>query len=241
MKRLDSNKLNISIQQSEQIMTMLKSQGLTESEINEILNDEYSSFQSGHELANLFNSDGNYQNILRGLADGYTLEELPKIGVQQGKIQNFLGMLNKWNLSVENAKAINQYSNGSNMILSLKKGNSTKEDIKGRIKTDMVEKLKARGISEEQINEIQKFIDTLDLEKPIHDNFKTVREYADKMGTKQSCYPSMCSEVKDMDRLKHIDSTIENLDDGLSKTRLPKSMKLYRAIKTNGQMQSKDY
>ena len=49
---------------------MLQRQGLTESEINGIINGEYSSFQTDMDLTQIFSSDGNYQNVLRGLADG---------------------------------------------------------------------------------------------------------------------------------------------------------------------------
>ena len=57
----------------------------------------------------------------------------------------------------------------------------------------------------------------------------------------RNCYPSICTAVKSMDSLEHIDSTLASLDDGLSKSRLPQSMKLYRAIKTNGKINTEDY
>ena len=57
----------------------------------------------------------------------------------------------------------------------------------------------------------------------------------------RNCYPSICTAVKGMDSLEHIDTTLANLDEGLSKSRLPQSMKLFRAIKTNGEINSEDY
>ena len=62
--------------QAQRISNMLQKQGLTESEINEILNGEYLSFQNDIDLTQTFSSDGNYQDILRGLADGYSIDEL---------------------------------------------------------------------------------------------------------------------------------------------------------------------
>lgn len=238
---MNKERLNLSLEQEQKMFNMLQKQGFSQSEIDIILNGEYLSFQSENNLTNLFSSDGNYQNVLRGLADGYTIDELPQIGIKQNEIQNFLEMLDKCNLSVENAKAINQYSNGSNMILSVKKGIASREEIQSGINKEMFEKLQLRGMSEKQIFEVQKFIETLDLDRPIHDNFTSVNEYVNQMNIPRNCYSPICTAVSGMDKLKHIDATIESLDDGLSKARLPESMKLYRAIKTNGQRQPEDY
>ena len=68
--------LKMSNIQIQQISSMLQKQGLTEAEINEIINGEYSSFQTDIDLAQTFSSDGKYQNVLRGLADGYSIDEL---------------------------------------------------------------------------------------------------------------------------------------------------------------------
>ena len=57
-------KLKMSNEQAQQISNMLQKQGLTEAEINEILNGEYSSFQTDMDLTQIFSSDGNYQNVL---------------------------------------------------------------------------------------------------------------------------------------------------------------------------------
>ena len=48
------------------------------------------------------------KKVLQGLVDGYTMEELPQIGVNQSEIQGFIDAINSYNISVENAKAINQ-------------------------------------------------------------------------------------------------------------------------------------
>lgn len=149
--------------------------------------------------------------------------------------------LEKNNLSVDNAKAINQYSNGSNMILSMKRGTANKSQIQSGIKSEMMGKLQTRGLNQEQISSIKDYIGTLDFNKPVHENYKMVNQYMKKMNIPHNCYPSICTAVKGMDSLEHIDSTLASLDDGLSKSRLPQSLKLYRAIKTNGKMNPENY
>lgn len=54
-----------------------------------------------------------------------------------------------------------------------------------------------------------------------------------KMNLPKVCSSSVCKAVKDMNSFEHIDETIASLDDGLSKARLPQSMKLYRATRAN--------
>lgn len=238
---MNKERLNLPLEQEHKIANMLQSQCFSQSEIDIILNGEYSCFQSENDLTNLFSSSGNYQNVLRGLADGYTIDELPQIGIKQSEIEGFLGMLDKCNLSVENAKAINQYSNDSNMILSIKKGTTSRKEIQRVINKEMFKKLQLRGMSEEQIFEVQKFIETLNLDRPVHENFTSVNEYINQMNIPRNCYSPICTAVSGMDKLKHIDTTIESLDEGLSKSKLPESIKLYRAIKTNGQRQPEDY
>ena len=51
--------IRMSNEQAQQISNMLQRQGLTESEINEIINGEYSSFQTDMDLTQIFSSDGN--------------------------------------------------------------------------------------------------------------------------------------------------------------------------------------
>lgn len=233
--------LKMSNEQAQQISSMLQRQGLTETEINEILNGEYSSFQTDMDLTQIFSSDGNYQNVLRGLADGYSIDELQQQGVSPREIDGFMQELEKNNLSVDNAKAINQYSNGSNMILSMKRGSADKSQIQNGIKSDMMSKLQTRGLNQEQISSIEDYIGTLDFNRPVHENYEMINQYMQKMNIPHNCYPSICTAVKGMDSLEHIDSTLASLDDGLSKSRLPQSMKLYRAIKTNGEMNPENY
>ena len=233
--------LKMSNEQTQILTDILKKQGLTESKIDEIINGEYSSFQNSMDLKQIFNSDANYQNVLRGLADGYTIDELIQQGTNPKEIDGLMQELKKNNLSIENAKAINQYSNGSNMILSMKRGWADRSQIQNGIKTDMVDKLKARALSQEQIKGIEDYIQSLDFSKPVHENYEMISQYIQQSNIPHNCYPSICTAVKDMDSLEHIDSTLSNLDEGLSKARLSNSMKLYRAIKTDGNINPESY
>lgn len=233
--------LKMSNEQTQTLTDILKKQGLTESKIDEIINGEYSSFQNSMDLKQIFNSDANYQNVLRGLADGYTIDELIQQGTNPKEIDGLMQELKKNNLSIENAKAINQYSNGSNMILSMKRGWTDRSQIQNVIKTDMADKLKARALSQEQIKGIEDYIQSLDFSKPVHENYEMISQYIKQSNIPHNCYPSICTAVKDMDSLEHIDSTLSNLDEGLSKARLSNSMKLYRAIKTDGNINPESY
>lgn len=233
--------LKMSNEQTQTLTNMLKKQGLTESEIDEIINGAYSSFQNNMDLKQIFDSDANYQNVLRGLADGYTIDELIQQGTNPKEVDGLLQELKKNNLSIENAKAINQYSNGSNMILSMKRGWADRNQIQNGIKIDMEDKLKARALSQEQIKGIEDYIQSLDFSKPVHENYEMISQYIQQRNIPHNCYPSICTAIKDMDSLEHIDSTLSNLDEGLSKSRLSKSIKLYRAIKTDGNINLESY
>ena len=80
---MEIEQLKLSSTQKQQITNMLQNQGLSQSDINEILNGNYSKFQNEADLTDVFSSSENHQKVLQGLADGYTMEELPQIGVNQ--------------------------------------------------------------------------------------------------------------------------------------------------------------
>ena len=86
---MQTEKIKMLAKQEQQITDMLHSQGLTKSEIDVILKGEYASFKTDLELTNLFSLDGNYQNVLRGLADGYSINELQQIGINLAEIEEF--------------------------------------------------------------------------------------------------------------------------------------------------------
>lgn len=161
-------------------------------------------------------------------------------GINKQDIEKFQSRLEECNLSVENALAINQYSNGSNMILSIKKGIASKAEIKENIFSELKEKLEAREMDVGNFDEFRKIIQELDYNKPVHENYDMLKNALEKLDIPKNCLTSMNSAIKNFNSLEHIYETIKQLDDGLSKARLPESMKVYRAIKSNPDMNLKE-
>lgn len=221
--------LKMSIEQREQISTMLQNQGLSQAEIDEILNGAYSSFETSTELQNVF-ENGKYENVLNMLSDGFTMEEIEQSDISAREIQEFKEMLDSNNWTVENAKAIHQYTDGSNMILGIKRGQD-KATFKQGIEQQLSESLKQRGISQDEILDIQKQLQEMDYGRPVHENYELINNYMREQSLPSTCAPSVRKAIQSMDRFEHIDETIGALDDGLSKTKLQDSMKLYRAMK----------
>lgn len=238
---MKKEQITIPEEHKQKLLIFLQNLGFAENQINQILNVNYSVFQNETDLIELFGAKRNYQKILQFLSDGYTMGELQQMGVTDKEIQSFMETLDSYNISVDNAKAINQYSNGSNMILSIKKKTASREDIQSGIMQDLFEKLQIRGMGQTQITEVNNFIQQLDYSRPIHNNYDMINSYMEEMNLPKNCFPSICKTIKDINSLEHIDETISSLDEGLSRTRLPQSMKLYRAIKTNTQVNVQNY
>lgn len=229
---MDFEKLKMTQPEYQRLSTILKTQGLSETQIHNILNGEFSTFERSEELSKAFEKNGNFQTILQYLSDGYTIDELESKGVKSIDIEKFKIMLNGCNLTVENAIAFNQYSNCSNMILSVKRGSDSRKDIKQGIINDLTSKLQERGIDEKIISEIQNSIQRLDYQRPLHENYYILRNIFSEYHIPNNCYPTINTAIKHLNSFQHIDETIEQLDDGLSKARIPQSMKLYRAVKS---------
>lgn len=147
---MKTEQLTMSADQRQQLTTMLQSQGISQAEIDQIINGDYESYDTGTDLENAYGGLKKHGDVLEKLSDGYTMEELQEQGISADKIQQFKEMLNTKNLTVDNAKAIYQYSIGSNMILGIKRGTS-KEAIKEQIIADLEESLIGRGIAETDI------------------------------------------------------------------------------------------
>ena len=229
---MDFEKLKMTQLEYQRLLEILKTQGLSENQIHNILNGEFSAFEQSEELSKAFENNGNFQTILQYLSDGYTIDELESKGIKSIDIKKFKIMLNGCNLTVENAIAINQYSNGSNMILSVKRGSASRENIKQGIIDDLTSKLQERGIDEKVISEIQKSIQGFDYQRPLHENYYILRSIFSENHIPNNCYPTINTAIKNLNSFQHIDETIEQLDAGLSKARIPQSMKLYRAVKS---------
>lgn len=230
---MDFEKPRITQIKYQKLSETLKTQGLSEAQINNILNGDFSAFKQSEELSIVFENNGNFQTILQCLSDGYKLDELESKGIKSQDIEKFRTMLNDYNLTVENAKALNEYSNDSNMILSIKRDSASRNDIKQGIINDLTKKLQERKIDENVINQIQKSIQELDYQRPLHENYDILKSDFNEYHIPNNCYPTINTAIKYLNSFKHIDETIKQLDDGLSKARLPQSMKLYRAIKSN--------
>lgn len=227
-----TEQLHMSAEQKEQITTMLQSQGISQSEIDQIINGDYESYDTGTDLESAYGGLKKHGDVLEKLSDGYTMEELQGQGISADKIQQFEEMLETRNLTVDNAKAIYQYSIGSNMILGVKRGTS-KETIREQIITDLDEALRGRGVAEADIEKMKQFVQSADYQSPLHSNYDIANEYMEQMGFRQNARVSVRSAMQSIDRCTHIDETIAALEDGLGSTHLSKSMKLYRAVKSS--------
>ncbi len=227
-----TEQLHMSAEQKEQITTMLQSQGISQSEIDQIINGDYESYDTGTDLESAYGGLKKHGDVLEKLSDGYTMEELQGQGVSTDKIQQFKEMLDTRNLTVDNAKAIYQYSIGSNMILGVKRGTS-KETIREQIIIDLDEALRGRGVAEADIEKMKQFVQSADYESTLHSNYDIANEYMEQMGFQKNARVSVRSAMQSIDRCTHIDETIAALEDGLGSTHLSKSMKLYRAVKSS--------
>ena len=230
---MKNEKIDMSLEQRQQISSMLQLQGLSQSEIDVILNGEYQSYDSEYDLESAFGGLRKYGDVLEKVSDGYTMDELQAQGISPQKIEEFNQMLTEKNITIDNAKAIYQYSIGSNMILGVKRGTS-KETIEEQIMSDLEESLQARGVGQEDIEKMKQFVKDSDYsETPLHDNYDIANSYMEQIRLKQNSRVSVRSAMQSMDRCYHIDETITSLDEGLGSTKMPKSMKLYRAVKSS--------
>lgn len=216
-----NEKIEMSQEQKQQISSMLQSHGLSQSEIDVILNGEYEGYDSEYDLESAFGGLRKHGDVLERLSDGYTMDELQAQGISAQKIDAFNQMLSEKHITVDNAKAIYQYSVGSNMILGVKRGTS-KETIQEQIMSDLEESLQARGVQQEDIERMKKFVKDSDYgETPLHDNYDMANEYMEQIGLKQNSRVSVRSAMQSMDRCTHIDETIASLEEGLGSTNMP--------------------
>jgi len=133
---MSNEQIRISSEQAQKISQMLQNDGVSQTEIAQIISGNYETYNTEYDLEVSFGGLKKHGDILEKLSDGYTIEELQQQGISEQKIQAFQDMISQKNLSVDNAKAIYQYSIGSNMILGVKRGTS-KETIQEQIMTDL--------------------------------------------------------------------------------------------------------
>lgn len=229
---MSSERIQMSPGQTQRISNMLQSQGISQSEIDRIINGEYETYSTEYDIESSLGGLKKYGDVLEKLSDGYTMDELQTEGISKQKIQEFQDMLQERNLTVDSAKSIYQYSVGSNMILGVKRG-VTKDAIKDQIIQDLESSLQTRGVPQSDIESMKQFIKDTNYQETLHSNYDRVNEYMEQIGVHPKARVSVRSAMQSMDRCAHIDETISSLDEGLGRTNLPKSMKLYRAVKSN--------
>lgn len=229
---MSSERIQMSPEQAQRISNMLQSQGISQSEIDRIINGEYETYSTEYDIESSLGGLKKYGDVLEKLSDGYTMDELQTEGISIQKIQEFQDMLQERNLTVDSAKSIYQYSVGSNMILGVKRG-VTKDAIKDQIIQDLERSLQTRGVPQSDIETMKQFIKDTNYQETLHSNYDRVNEYMEQIGVHPKARVSVRSAMQSMDRCAHIDETISSLDEGLGRTNLPKSMKLYRAVKSN--------
>lgn len=178
-----------------------------------------------------YKSKLDYQKILRYLADGYLIENLKSEDVKEEEIQIFLKDLENNNLTIDNVKAINQYSNRSDIILGIKKGLISKGDVINDIIYQLNSSLKYRGTTSTNIEKINCYILQLDYTKPLYLNYNITGDYIKNLDLPMSTKATILSAVKNLDILNRIDEIIFNLEDALLKSSIKEDIKVYRAIK----------
>lgn len=229
---MTTERLNIDPNYTNGLIEMLRQNGLSEALIDVIVNGTYKEYSSSEELASssIFKND-EYSSIIQALSEDYTLGEMSSsLGISQDKIDKFKVALKDSNLTVDNVKAFNRYSSGSNMILSAKRGVS-KETISQGIDTELDSRLVEYGFPQEYISQIHDYVNGLDYSKPLHENWQATTRYLEQYGISKKYSAAINSTVMHKNSLAHLDETLSFLDQGLT-TRLPESMKLTRAVKS---------
>lgn len=229
---MTTGKLNMNPNYTNGLIEMLRQNGLSEADIDVIVNGTYKEYSSSAELdsSSIFKGD-EYSSIIQALSEDYTLEEMnSSLGISQDKIDNFKVVLKDNNLTIDNVKAFNRYSSGSNMILSAKRGVS-REIISQGIDTELDSRLAEYGFPQEHISQIHDYVDSLDYSKPLHENWQATTKYLEQYGISKKYTAAINSTVMHKNSLAHLDETLSSLDQGLT-TKLPESMKLTRAVKS---------
>ena len=228
---MNGERLNMNPDYTNGLIEMLRQNGLSEADIDVIVNGTYREYSSSEEIASssTFQND-EYSSIIQALSEDYTLEEMnSSLGISQEKIDSFRATLQDNNLTVDNVKAFNRYSSGSNMILSAKRG-VPREIISQGIDAELDSRLAEYGFSQEHISQIHDYVNGLDYSKPLHENWQATTRYLEQYGISRKYTAAINSTVMHKNSLAHLDDTLSSLDQGLT-TRLPESMKLKRAVK----------
>lgn len=227
---MSTEKLNMKPDYTNGLIEMLRQNGLSESDISIIVNGDYQKYSSSKELASSIFKNDEYSSIIQALSEDYTLDEMNfSLGISQNKINSFKDILQRNNLTIDNVKAFNRYSSGSNIILSAKRGIPKNTILQG-IDAELDLRLTEYGFSKEHISQIHDYVNALDYSKPLHENWQAMKKYLEQYGISKKYVAVINSTVMHKNSLAHLDETLSALDQGLT-TKLPKSMKLTRAVK----------
>ncbi len=230
---MNDERLNLNSNYKSNLIEMLKTQGLSDADIDVIVNGTYKQYTSSEQIASssIFQND-EFSSIIQALSEDYTLEEMPNtLGISQEKIEAFKNDLQTNNLTIDSVKAFNRYSSGSNMILSAKRG-VPRETISQGIDAELESRLTEYGFPQEHISKIHDYVNGLDYSKPLHENWSKTTSYLEQYGISRKYTAAINSTVMHKNSLAHLDETLSSLDQGLT-TRLSESMKLTRAVKSD--------
>ncbi len=230
-----ASKLTMNSDFENQITEMLTQEGLSPEDIQVILKGDYQSFSSEEDMSSklspIFQNE-EYTSVIQGLADGYTLEEMPQeLGISVDKVNAFKTIIDQNQLSIEEVKALNKYTIGSNMILGVKRG-VPKEQVFESITSEFHSRMTEYGFQEEQIRQIGDYIQGLDYSLPLHQNYQQVREFLQQYGLPNKYVATVQSSVRNLDSYYHLDETLASLD-GKLQTNLTESMEVFRAVKSS--------
>ena len=71
---MKTEQLTMSADQRQQLTTMVQSQGISQAEIDQIINGDYESYDTGTDLENAYGGLKKHGDVLEKLSDGYILE-----------------------------------------------------------------------------------------------------------------------------------------------------------------------
>lgn len=209
--------------------SLLEGEGLTTAQINAFVNSSYIEMNSEADLGAVFGS-GTNENILHSLSEGYTLEDLQEAGVGKREIDKFLESLKNTGYSVQEAVALNMYTDGSDMYLGLKRGVDP-NTISKNIKQNLVDQLEKRGLDQSAIQKMEEAVHQVDVNKPLYVQYDQINKVMENEGILKSARISVRGALHDYDKLRNANSTMDTISSALSKSTLKDSMKLYRGMK----------
>ncbi len=207
--------------------------GIMKEDINDIINEKYTAFNSTEEIStkmlSIFNNK-DFFDIISALTDGYSVGELISVLlIKKNRVDEFLNYISSVDLTIDEVIALNRYTTDSNMILSRKNGIS-KEKIYNAILNKYDTKIVYFDIDNDSIKKIRSYIINLDYNLPLYKNYSKTLDYLDELNIKNDYDLSILNIVKNLDSYNRIDKTLNDLDSAL-KIRLDSSIVTYRAVK----------